>query len=231
METLESGSFKLLSLLQKHRSAEGILGKDLGHLLYDGNKNMFQDSLDLLNIRKKNRILEIWPGHCAHLPQVMEQASGLRYFGLDLSKTMIENAKRINGISVSGRKALFRSHDGVNVPYVNDFFDRIVTINTIYLWQHPTRFLNEIYRVLKPGGICVITFVNANSMKGLNLQAEAFNLFDIPKFLRLVSETPFKHIDIQTRNELEKTEKSKPKDREFLVATLMKSNTNAQIEI
>ncbi|MEM9363000.1 MAG: class I SAM-dependent methyltransferase [Bacteroidota bacterium] len=226
METLEHRSFKLLSLLQKFRSAEGVLGKDLGHLLYDGNKSMFQDSLDLLDIQKKNRILEIWPGHCAHLPQVMKQASGLRYFGLDISQTMIENAKKINGISVSGRKALFRSHDGVNIPYVNEFFDRIVTINTIYLWQQPKRFLNELYRVLKPEGICVITFVNANSMRGLNVQNDAFNLFDIPKFLQLVSETPFKHIDIQTRNEITTTEKGKSKNREFLVATLMKPDTN-----
>lgn len=39
-------------------------------------------------------------------------------------------------------------------------FDAVVCCVSVQYWQQPERVLAEVYRVLKPGGLCIITFSN-----------------------------------------------------------------------
>ncbi|WP_051554681.1 class I SAM-dependent methyltransferase [Maribacter antarcticus] len=212
----------ILNLAEQLRCPKGEAGKDLGSIMYESNKGMIIDSIAVLRIKDKNRILEIGPGSCAHLNVLFRQAANLRYFGLEISQVMVDEANKINCKSVSDRIALFLRYDGIKIPYVHNFFDRILTVNTIYFWQDPKAFLCEIYRVLKPDGICVVTFVEGSFMKDKPFVDESFGLYDIAKFANLVSEQHFKSLDIQTRNEDVKDKTGIVVNRPFLVATLQK---------
>ena len=78
---------------------------------------------------------------------------------------MKEVAESINGVSIGNREALFQLYDGLNIPYVSNFFDNILTVNTICFLDSPLSFLNEMHRVLKGKGKFVLTFVNGSFME------------------------------------------------------------------
>lgn len=223
METLEKGKRPQKSLSQQLQCPTGDEGRELAQSMWESNKGMIIDSIASLRIKEKNRILELGPGNGAHLPLIFGQASGLKYFGLDISKDMEDEAKKNNEHFIADNRALFTHYAGENIPYVRNFFDRILTVNTIYFWERPVAFLNELHRVLKSGGTCVITFVEGNFMKNLPFVDTSFKLFNIPTFIKLVSETPFRNVDIQTKFERVKSKSGETVYREYLVATLQKA--------
>lgn len=208
---------------QQLRCPTGKEGRELALNMLERNKGMIIDSLSSLRIQEKNRILELGTGNGAHLPLLFARASRLKYFGLDISKDMEDEAKRNNESFIVDNRALFSHYDGESIPYVHSFFDRILTVNTIYFWERPVTFLNELHRVLKPGGICVIAFVEGHFMKKLPFVDGSFKLFDISTFVKLVSETPFRNVDVQTKFERVKRKSGEIVNREYLVATLQKA--------
>ena len=205
-------------------------GKTLVPSIFEGNWGMILDSVAALGIKRKHRILELGPGNGAHLYLLLRQASELKYFGLDISETTVEEAKRLNSTFLASKNALFSCYDGKNIPYVQNLFDRILTVNTIYFWKDPLEFLNELHRVLKPGGKCVISFIEGNCMAEFDFVDDAFTLYDVSKFIRLVAATPFKNIDAQTRSEKVKTESGVEVVHEFLVITLQKAKKKPLID-
>lgn len=230
METLEQRKNNMKNLSHQLRCPTGEEGRELAQSMFESNKGMIIDSLSSLKIKKKNRILELGPGNGAHLPLLFGRASGLKYFGLEISKDMEDEAKRINKSFIADNRALFAHYDGESIPYVHNFFDRILTVNTIYFWERPVKFLNEFHRVLKPGGTCVITFVEGDFMKKLSFVDASFKFFDIPTFVKLVSETLFKNVDVQTRFERVRSKSGKIVCREYLVATLQKAPRELELE-
>ncbi|MEM8506462.1 MAG: methyltransferase domain-containing protein [Bacteroidota bacterium] len=229
MKVLEPRSNRIAAVDPPGRLRERMSKTPLPSL-FESNRGMILDSVAALGIQRKNRILELGPGNGAHLYLLLQQASELKYFGLDISERMIAEAKRLNSSFLSSKSALFSYYDGKHIPYVQNLFDRILTVNTIYFWSAPEVFLNELHRVLKPGGKCVISFIEGNCMAKLPLVDNSFTLYDIPKFIRLVSATPFKNIDVQTRSERVKSESEGEVVRDFLVVTLQKAKKKPRIE-
>jgi len=46
----------------------------------------------------------------------------------------------------------FKKADAGKIPYQENTFDLVLNINMVHLVNHPVRMLDEIERVLKPGG-------------------------------------------------------------------------------
>ncbi len=72
-------------------------------------------------------------------------------YGIDISEDMKKNASKQN------RKALEYNHlfleigDCCNLPYEDNMFSRVLSINTIYFWNDAVKGLSEIRQVLKHG--------------------------------------------------------------------------------
>jgi SAM-dependent methyltransferase len=110
------------------------------------------------------RILEMECGHGAHMPYLVNHSQGIRYFGLGTSAHKVGRAQRENPDYLKERKALFQLYDGGKIPYVTQFFHRILTVDPQGLGQYPTNFLKDCYRVLVEEGV----FVTALSLQGPN---------------------------------------------------------------
>ncbi|WP_340065716.1 class I SAM-dependent methyltransferase [Ascidiimonas aurantiaca] len=195
---------------------------NLGNLMYDHSKGMITESIVSLNIEKELKILELGVCGTRHLPVVFKQAPGLQYFGLDTSQRRIDEVTNVNNTVIAGYQAFFFPYNGLHVPYADHSFDRILTVNTIYFWQNPNTFLKELYRVLRPNGICVITFMEGTFMKNLSFINDSFQLYDIARFVHILVESGFENADIRTRNECVQNKKGDVADKVFLVATLQK---------
>ena len=72
-------------------------------------------------------------------------------YGLDICEERLTLAES-KGVRI------YNSRIDKPMPFVNDFFDLVLSNHTIEHIRDTDFFLNEIYRVLKPGGIfCVVT--------------------------------------------------------------------------
>jgi len=76
-------------------------------------------------------------------------------WGMDISKKAIQSAKLKYGVKRKNLKYLVGSV--YEIPFEEGYFDTVVTIETIEHLENHEKFLSEINRVLRKGGILVIS--------------------------------------------------------------------------
>jgi ubiquinone/menaquinone biosynthesis C-methylase UbiE len=97
-------------------------------------------------------ILEVAPGPGFFAMEVAKR--GYHVTGLDISHTMVEIAleeARKAGVDVD-----FRQGDVTNAPFADESFDFVVCQAAFKNFRQPVAALNEMHRVLRPGGFAVI---------------------------------------------------------------------------
>ena len=200
----------------------GEKGIEMANMMHETNINMTRHSFQNLNISAGNTILELGHGNAGHVEFIFEQAKNLKYYGLEMSELMFQEARQINGNFVSQKQAFFSLYEGNVIPFQDVFFDKIFTVNTIYFWQEPEKLLLEIYRILKPKGIFCITFAEESFMKTLPFTQYEFKLYSTEKVEQLVLKTLFKMVYKETLTEKVKTRAGELVDRDFTTIVLEK---------
>jgi SAM-dependent methyltransferase len=204
----------------KHPSGEK--GIEMGNMMNETNINMTKHSIQNLNIANENRILELGHGNAGHVEFLFEQAERLKYYGLEMSELMFQEARQINRNFVSQKQAFFSLYDGNVIPFEAELFDKIFTVNTIYFWQKPEELLSEIYRVLKTNGNFCLTFAEEDFMKKLPFTQFEFELYSTEKAQELIKKSDFKIVYTETQNEKVKSKTGELVDRAFTTIVLEK---------
>jgi ubiquinone/menaquinone biosynthesis C-methylase UbiE len=86
----------------------------------------------------------------------IETAKGgaYRVTGLDVSRTMVELAQR--NAAAAGVEADFRQGNVSAMPFADESFDLLACSAAFKNFSEPHKALEEIYRVLRPGGTAVV---------------------------------------------------------------------------
>lgn len=215
---------ELLELELQLSNPTGEKGIEVAQKMYDGNFGMTKLAIDSLHIQPKNSILEIGHGNCEHLPYVLNKALQVSYTGLEISKTMQQIAiKNLNNL-VTSLNVNFDVFNGEFIPYKENTFDRIYTINTLYFWKKPQDFLQQIATVLKPNGIFVIAFASKKFMEKLPFVKDRFRLYSKGDFKQLIEKSNLTIVDtIQDKDEV-KSKTNEDVTRERLFFILSKNN-------
>ncbi|MEO6174255.1 MAG: class I SAM-dependent methyltransferase [Flavobacterium circumlabens] len=213
---------ELQAIAAQLKHPTGEKGIEMANMMHETNINMTRHSIQNLNIAAENKILELGHGNASHLEFVMQQAEKLTYYGLEMSELMFQEARQINRNYVSQKQAFFSLYDGNAIPFQDSFFDKIFTVNTIYFWQEPEKFLLEIYRILKPDGNFCLTFAEESFMKQLPFTAYEFTLYSTEKVQLLIEKTAFKIVYTETLTEKVKSKMGELVDRAFTTIVLEK---------
>jgi ubiquinone/menaquinone biosynthesis C-methylase UbiE len=101
--------------------------------------------------------LEIGPGPGYLGLEWLKHTENTRLNGLDISDDMLNLArKNAKEYGLSHRTEYFQGNAS-DMPFADNFFDAAFTNGSLHEWEHPDKIMNEIFRVLKPGGKYVIT--------------------------------------------------------------------------
>ena len=98
-------------------------------------------------------VLEVAPGP-GYLAIEIARLGRFHLTGLDISHTMVEISRenaRAAGVTVE-----FRQGDATEMPFADGSFDLIVCQAAFKNFRQPVSALNEMHRVLRPGGRAVI---------------------------------------------------------------------------
>ena len=217
---MEKEELQAIASQLKHPTGEK--GIEIANMMNETNINMTRHSFQNLHIESGNNILELGHGNAGHVGLIFEEAPNIKYYGLEMSELMFQEARQINRNFVSQKQALFSLYDGNKIPFEEDSFDKIFTVNTIYFWQEPEKLLLEIYRILRPNGNFCITFAEEDFMKKLPFTQFEFELYNTEKAQQLIKKTPFKIVYTETQTEKVKSKTGELVDRAFTTLVLEK---------
>lgn len=213
---------QLIELARQLRNPSGENGVSTGIKMNDTNSNMINCTLETLKITDNETILEIGPGNAQHLSQLMSVAKNIQYYGVDVSETMIKEAKKINAPFVSSGKASFLHSNGQLIPFPKNTFDKIFTVNTIYFWENPNQYMAEIIRVLISGGTFSIAFVDKESMEKMPFTQHGFQLYDLERINTFLSQFKLSNKQIVRQKENVNGVDGSKTEREFIILTVKK---------
>ncbi|MFS4428997.1 class I SAM-dependent methyltransferase [Chryseobacterium sp. S90] len=194
---MEKEELKILA--QNLANPQGEKGIEIGEMMNATNIGMTLESIKTLVIDDDQHILEIGHGNAGHLKSIMSLAKNLRYTGIDISETMHNEARKLN--KEFENQADFILYEGKKLPFQDGTFNKIFTVNTVYFWENPVEFLNEIYRVLKDDGTLVLTFGQRDFMEKLPFTEYDFTLYNNNEMEELISKSHFKRMKTSEKEE------------------------------
>ncbi|MDR7208195.1 class I SAM-dependent methyltransferase [Flavobacterium piscis] len=213
---------ELIEIASQLKLPKGEKGIEMGNMMHETNINMTRNAIQNLNITSGNNILELGHGNAGHLESLLKKGTNLNYYGLEISELMFQEAQQINKNFIAKKHVHFSLYDGNEIPFQENFFDKIFTVNTIYFWQNPEKMLLEIYRVLKTKGIFCLTFAQESFMKQLPFTKYEFELYTTEKVENLIEKTLFKIKYSETLKEKIKSKTGELVDRIFTTIILEK---------
>jgi ubiquinone/menaquinone biosynthesis C-methylase UbiE len=105
-------------------------------------------ALEMLSISPGDRVLDVGCGPGNFTRDFARTAAEGLVVGLDASETMLAQAVR----NTQSANVVFMRGDACELPFRDGSFDAVCCFAALYLIEDPMRALDEIVRVLAPGG-------------------------------------------------------------------------------
>jgi arsenite methyltransferase len=156
-----------------------------------GNNYLNKLAVQALDIQPNDHILEVGFGGGVALYKILKNIQRGFVAGIDYSPDMVKRGKRKFQKSIASGKMTLVEGNVTSMPFNDASFDKICTINTIYFWSDPTAGLNEILRVLKPGGQLVVGIMPKDSMKKNPATRYGFTLYSEQGLRDLLTQAGF----------------------------------------
>jgi len=152
-------------------------------------------------LRPGSAVLDVAPGPgylCIELAKLGSYAVS----GLDISHTLVEIAKK--NAAEAGVAVDFRQGSASSMPFADDNFDFLHCSGAFKQFGQPVGALQEMYRVLKPGGRGVIKDLRRDaSWRSLN---QAIDTWGLPLFNRILAKCSFQFLvrkEAYTKNQFQ----------------------------
>lgn len=133
------------------------------------------------NIKDGDSVLEIASGS-GYLSIELSKIGKYKITGMELSKDLTEIATR--NAKEAGVEINFQQGNVSKMPFQSNMFNFIVCVLAFKNFKEPLKALEEMYRVLKPGGTALIMDLNRRaSMKATKKVAENMGLKGITAYI------------------------------------------------
>jgi ubiquinone/menaquinone biosynthesis C-methylase UbiE len=183
---------------------EGEIGVAIAESLNTLNRGVNEAVFQRLGLEPGCRVLELGFGNGHLLPILMGYAEGIRYVGIEISATMVEEAARFNHALVASSRATFVRGLAEAIPFAQNSFDRAFAVAVVYFLPDPVRALAEIHRVLRPSGRCTLVSVHPETAASIEFARPefGFRVYDAEKLITLHREAGFDHVVVEPYEEL-----------------------------
>ncbi len=177
---------KFRNMAAQLRKPEGEDGIKTADMMSKGNMHIIQDTFKALNAEAGDNILEIGMANGLYVKDILKRSENIHYTGCDFSALMVRESEKLNADWILKEKARFINSNITSLPFENNEFNKIFTVNTLYFWDNEVDALNEIKRVMQPGGIFIIGFRPKHQTEKYPFTKYGFNQFskaDVDKLL------------------------------------------------
>ncbi len=95
-------------------------------------------------------------------------SKGHKVTGIDISENMLQIARE------KVPEAIFHKMDVYNLAFDDNTFDNVISMAAFEFIEHPKKALDELMRVVKPGGTIIVGAIHLDSPWGALYTSEAF---------------------------------------------------------
>jgi SAM-dependent methyltransferase len=140
--------------VQTEFDAWAAQGKDKG--MEERHWHTAKHALGRVPVEAGDRILDLGTGSGYALRALRETRSAGHGVGLDASTRMVRNAREYTDDAAIG----FLTGDFQHLPFADESFDHVWSMEAFYYATDPLTVLREIRRILRPGGtfFCAVNF-------------------------------------------------------------------------
>ena len=192
---------KIFSL--QARKPSGIIGRLLMTKIFnDGNGELNSFVKEILDLQREDRVLEVGFGPGKLINEMAEITTEGVVKGIDFSKVMLKKASKLNRLYMTKGKVILQKGECSTLPFANQSFDKLCSINTLYFWKEPGKYFTEMFRVIKSGGMIVVGFRDDKQMSNLKLSTDVFSYYSKDEVVNLLSEAGFADAHIKEKEDI-----------------------------
>ncbi len=185
------------------RKPEGEAGSAMLKRMNESHYEMTGWGLDFLSFDAADHVLDIGCGGGMTLKRIAEMVPDGTLYGIDYSEVSVEESKKLNQKTVEEGRMRILQGTVEALPYADESFDKIVTVESFYFWPDPPEDLKEAYRVLKQGGRLLMIaeiYDGAELSEHDRENIKKYDLFNpsIAEFRMYFEKAGFVHTDIHT---------------------------------
>ena len=153
---LKDAESEIETLAGNPSKPQGEAGKEMLHRMNVTHDSVTNWALDKIDFNGIKYIMDVGCGGGATLRRLSNRAPEAHIVGVDYSPVSIEKSGETNADSIEqGRMELVEA-DVSNLPFKDESFDLIVSIESFYFWKDSVKCLEEIRRVLRKGGTFIL---------------------------------------------------------------------------
>ena len=144
------------NVLQNCKMPQGKLGEETLSRMNESHAELTAWAFSQIDMKDDAIVLDVGCGGGNALKMLSRRAKNGKLYGIDYSETSVEVAAKENKEDVaSGKMEIF--HGSVSeLPFPDDMFDTVTTVESYYFWPDLPHDFAEVRRVLKLGGTFVI---------------------------------------------------------------------------
>lgn len=161
-------------------------------------------ALEILKLSPGDRVLDIGCGGGSALKRMAEKITDGFLCGVDYSSVSVDLSSELNKESIERGKMKIYNASVENLPFENERFDKILTVESFYFWPEPAENLREVFRILKKGGIFTLAadIYNRDGLCENDLKMiKEYNLFNptVSEFLNMFENVGFDEISVHIK--------------------------------
>lgn len=138
------------------RKPSGWFGKITGHSMAWEHKPLIKWAITLMDIQPTDYVLDVGCGSGVAIKLVAQIAVEGFVAGVDYSEEMVRQARKRNAAAVRAGRVEIKHGDVAALPYDDESFDKVIATETFNFWPDPVANLQEVRRVLRPGGLVAL---------------------------------------------------------------------------
>ncbi len=151
------------TLSRQLANPSGAGGRLVGQAMRVANRRPTRLAITALDVRPGDSVLDLGCGTGDAIPALTAAAGAGRVYGLDHSQEMIASARRRHP------GAILYAAPFTDIPMPDESVDRILGSNVAYFWHDDRAVLNEIRRVLRPGGRLAVYATTGDSLRRIGI--------------------------------------------------------------
>lgn len=143
-------------LIKQSQKPSGLIGRVITKIWSFYFKKLSLWAIKQTTISDNYRILEIGYGGGSTIKNLLALNKHLEVHGIDISKESYRTAQRVHSDSIRKGSVQLKIGNVENMPYQNNYFDRIFAIQTHIFWKDIKKSFQEVYRVMSSNSTLII---------------------------------------------------------------------------
>ena len=136
---------------------QGTMGKVVVAMMNRGHADIAAWGFSHLDLQGNEQVLDCGCGGGANVAVFLRMVDEGHVTGLDYSTVSVEKARAVNRAAIDAGRCEIVQGNVQELPFGDGQFDVVTAFETVYFWPEIACCFAEVHRVLKSGGVFMIT--------------------------------------------------------------------------